>query len=193
MAIGATKSKAGIIPESAPVVVSGSSRGVWIQGVNSDARTAQGTTTKLCSPLAITDSTFTWLPLAVGVTRVQVRARVPKATTAVGTSPLIALFALWRTDPNSTIDPSAAVADEFQFERLDAATLTATGSSLTFPASPTTSNCRYDATWFYSSMLSTSPFNPTDMNGAHYLGIVVTVAGACTASAAMPIDVLVMN
>lgn len=191
MAIGATKGKAGIIPESAPVVVSGSSRGMLVLSVNDNALTAQGLTNKLYGPMTITDSTFHWLPISVGVTRIEVQARVARSTVTAITSPKIAIIGMWRTDPNSTSDPAAAVADEFHFDRIDA-DMTAAGTTLTFPASPVTSpgNCRYDGTNWYSAIAGGVQY---DIRGAHYIGIVVTNAGASTGSVAMPIDVLLLN
>jgi hypothetical protein len=186
MAIGSTNSLA-IRPGAQTIVVAGSSHGSYGQA-NDDARTAQ-TTANLCKPSGITAATFHWMRVPQGVTRVMAQARVPIATTAVGTSPIIAIVgAVGETDGDPT-----ATDGTIRYKRIDgtqtaAIDIVATGQTLTFPASPTTSNCLNDATWFYSQ--ESQAF---DILGCKWVGVLVMTLGACTASAAMPVDLYGLN
>lgn len=190
MAIGATGG-AGIKAGANPLVVIGSAHSTAVQ-VNDDARTAQGTTTKLYNPLGITDSVFHFKKIPPGTTRALVRARVPIATTAVGTSPIVAIVGLIDNgDHDDCLASGVGIVDgTIQPIRLDSATAAGAGQTLTFPASPTTSNCTNDGVWFYSDVIS---LTATDLQGCKWIGVLVTVAGACTASAAMPCDVILQN
>jgi len=174
MAIGITYGT-GIHAATTPVVIYGSGHAQWKQ-INDDARTAQGTTTKLTAPGTITDSTFHWCRLGQGVTGVSVRARVPIATSAVGTSPVVALIGAYAID--SAADPAGINDATVYYKRLDSVGIVDTGLTLTFPASPTTSNCMNDASWFHSAEPSIGGY---DCRGARWVGVLVMTAGACTA------------
>src|SRR5574343_917359 len=181
MAIGETK-KPGMITSTMQKVVAGSARGEWITA-NTDARNTQ-VTTELYGPSTIVDSSFHWLAVPAGATRVLIQAKTLRAVTAVGTSPSVALVGGWLTSLGTPdTNPASATAGEVRFARLDAATLGATGQALTFNATPTTSNNLYDSVYWYSIMLPdvTSKIG-YDLCGANWLGVIVTVASATTAS-----------
>ncbi len=191
MAVGSVKG-AGVKFGSQGMVSPGSAHSVKIQA-NDDARTAQGITTKLYNPLGITDSVFHWARVPQGTTRTLMRARVPIATTAVATGPTVAIIGLLDNgDHASPLDAAGAGIVDGTIEplRLDAATHAAAGQLLAFQASPTTSNQANDGVWFYSDIVS---LTAVDMQGCKWVGAVVTVLGACTASAAMPVDFIFEN
>lgn len=184
MAIGSTKG-AGVRRGTGPLPGSALS---YVVTANDDARTAQ-TAAMSYNPSTITDSVFHWVRVPPGTTRVLCRAKVPKATTAVGTSPIVKIVgAISRTGAH---DDCAGVTDgAIEFQRLDAATWAAAGQTLTFPASPSTTNCYNDSTYFYSDVISLTAI---DLQGCEWVGVLVTTLGACTASAAMPVDLTFQN
>lgn len=186
MAIGTTKGN-GVRSGGVPLVCVGSAHGSWYQ-VNDDARTAQ-TATMLYNPNVITDSTFHWVSIPQGTTGVLPRARVPIATTAVGTSPIIYLLGASSTSI-SNVSPEGVNDGTIRIMRLDTVAIDGTGLTLTFPASPVTTNCLNDATWFYSATPSLAGY---DCRGSQWVGVAVQTAGACTASAAMPVDLLFLG
>lgn len=197
MAIGTTKG-AGVKAGAVPMVVSGSAHGAWVQA-NDDARTAQGATTNLYNPTAITDSTFHWVHVPQGTTGCLVRARVPIATTAVGTSPIVAIITATNFAGASNADPAPGgvpVTDgTIRIVRVDSPGIGDTGQTCTFPTSPSTTNCQCDSTWFYSAWGTSGAASLAgfDHRGGQWVGVLVMTAGACTASAAMPIDLLLLN
>lgn len=164
--------------------------------IHSDARTAQ-TAANLLHPLGVTDSLCGWLPLNGAGFITCVRARVPIATTAVGTSPIIQLFLGWGeldssgVPLNSALTGNDGVTPMFRVERLDNAVLGAAGLTLTFDATPAAATDSYnDGIYFFStSVLQT----PTDLRGASHLFCAVATAGACTASAVMPVEACFVN
>lgn len=186
MAIGSTKG-AGVRPGTVPMVCVGSAHGTW-QQVNDDARTAQ-TATMLYNPSVITDSVFHWVSIPQGTTGCLVRARVPIATTAVVTSPIVYLIGAYSTS-ESNFDCAGVTDATIRFQRLDSVNIDDAGLTLTFPASPTTTNCQNDAVWFYSKTPSLAGY---DCRGAKWVGVAVQTLGACTASAAMPVDLLFLG
>ncbi len=186
MAIGATKG-GGMRPGGTPVVIPGSAHGVWVTA-NDDCRTAQ-TAAMLYNPSSITDSTFHWIRVPYGTTRALIRGKVAKATTAVGTSPVVRVVGAY--DVAGGLADCSGVADgTVEFLRLDAATWAATGLTLTFPASPSTTNCYNDTTYFYSDVASLTPI---DLLGANWVGVPVVTASATTASAAVLAELCFIN
>lgn len=188
MAIGTTKG-AGIQAGTTPVVISGSGHGQWVQA-NDDARTSQESF--LYAPGTITSSTFHWVRMTVGATGVCIRARTPIATTAVGTSPVVAIVGAYDAGTGSAAvgDPAGINDGTVYYKRLDSVGIADAGLTLTFPASPDTSNCQNDAAWFYSAEPLVGGY---DCRGAKWVGVLVTTSGANTASAAMPIDIMLLN
>jgi len=186
MAIGTTRG-AGVRGGGVPLVSPGSAHGVW-QVANDDARTAQ-TSTMLYNPNVITDSTFHWVHMPQGTTGVLPRARVPIATTAVGTSPIIYLLGASSMN-GSHASPEGTNDGNIRIMRLDTVAIDGVGLTLTFPGSPTTTNCQCDGTWFYSATPSLAGY---DCRGSQWVGVAVQTAGACTASAAMPVDLLFLG
>lgn len=167
-------------------VVSVTARGTWVV-VHDDARIANSAA-ELLNPTSVDDSVCHWIPVDPSAAKItSLRCKVPIATTAVGTSPIVRVYLGWGTLADSGSAPSDGT---FRFERLDNASQTAAGLTLTFDATPTTSDQFNDATYFYS----TSVFQtPTDLKGANYILVLVETAGACTASAAMPIEACFVN
>ena len=163
-----------------------SNYGKWIT-LHDDARTAQSAT-DLLRPVAVDDSVCHWVEVSKGASKLAcIRAKVPIATSAVGTSPVVRVYAGYGVLPSTGIPPTDG---SFRVERLDNSSWTAAGLTLTFAASPTTSNAHNDAVYFYSaSVLQT----PTDLKGANYILVAVETAGACTATAVMAVEGMFLN
>lgn len=184
-AIGSMQTAAPSVAPSA-VVASTSCYGVWVT-VHDDARTAQSAG-NLLKPVAVADSVCHWIKIERPAARMgRLRCKVPIATTAVGTSPVVRVFAGYGT---LNTDGSAPTDGSFRVERLDSGTWTAAGLTLAFPASPTTSNCPNDATYFYATAVLQTP---VDMQGAQYILVEVETAGACTSSAIMLVEAVFLN
>ena len=169
------------------LIATGSAHSTWAMGVNSDVTIAQTAAVRY-APGTVTDNSFGWLKLPQGVTGVSVRARSPIASTAL-TSPVVALVGAWDNALGLTT-PVGVNDGTVTFKRLDALNILDAGQPLTFPASPSTSNCQNDAAWWYSAEPTIGGF---DCRGAKWVGVFVMTAGASTASAAMPVDLLQMN
>ena len=161
--------------------------GQWLK-VHDDARTAQ-TTANSVNVTAMAASVAHWTAIPSGCGKIcQVRAYVPIATTAVGTSPIIQLFLGYGTLNSVGAPPTDGT---FRFERLDNAVILATGLTLTFNANPNAATNNYnDATNFYSTSVLQSP---TDLRGATHVLCQVLTAGACTATAIMAIEACFVN
>lgn len=187
MAIGATRG-GGVRTGGIPQVLVGSALNTIVQA-NDDARTAQ-TATMRYGPAGITDSTFHWVRVPAGTTRVLIRARTPIATTAVGTSPVVWLLGAMARDTEALADCAGVNDGTVQYLRLDSATYGGTGQTLTFDATPATTDSLNDSVWFYSDVAS---LTATDLQGCQWVGVAVATAGANTASAAMPIDLIFEN
>lgn len=163
-----------------------STAGAWVT-VHDDARTAQAET-DLLNPTAVDDAVCHWVRLDRAASKIcHLRCKVPIATTAVGTSPVVRVYLGYGA---LNEDGSVPTTGGFRVERLDNADPAAEGLTLAFEGSPSAGNQMHDAAWYYSrSVLQ----EPTDLRGADYLIVLVETAGVCTASAAMPIEACFVN
>lgn len=184
MPIGTTRG-GGVRTSGIPQSLVGSSLSTVVIA-NDDARTAQSATDRY-NPAAIDDSTFHWVRVPAGTTRVLCRAKCAIATTAVGTSPVVILVGALDTTSGSKTDCANVTDGTVQFLRLDAATWAASGQTLTFNATPTTSNSYNDAAYFYSDVIS---LTATDLQGCEWVGVPVITASATTASTAVIVELI---
>jgi len=163
-----------------------SAQGEWVV-LCTDARTAQSAA-DLLNPTAIDDATNRWV--ATGMKRgklAALRARIPVATTAVATSPIVRVIGGW-----GTITTGAPPTDgTFICARLDASAWTTAGITLTFAASPdVATDTPSDGTYMYADYYFDTPL---DLLGADFIIAAVSTAGAITASAAIEIMGLFVN
>lgn len=167
-------------------VVSVTARGTWVV-VHDDARIANSAA-ELLNPTSVDDSVCHWVRLDRAASKIcHLRCKVPIATTAVGTSPVVRVYLGYGA---LNEDGSVPTTGGFRVERLDNADPAAEGLTLAFEGSPSASNQMHDAAWYYSrSVLQ----EPTDLRGADYLIVLVETAGVCTVSAAMPIEACFVN
>jgi hypothetical protein len=190
MAISATEN-AGIKIGTAAIVVAGSVLGIWKQ-THADACATAQTTAMQYNPSTLSSTNIKWLRVPVGATRCFVQARVPKATTTIGTNPLVKVYGGWIANGNDATLPENVTAGEVRYMRLDSAAIGDTGTTIAWPStSPSTSNTLNDSTWYYSTPPTQTGF---DTLSAEFVCVMVTTAaGALTASGAMPIDILFTN
>lgn len=101
-------------------------------------------------------------------TRCRIRGKCAVAVSAVSTSPVVKLYGLYTASQvsNDTLPSDAA------WERLDATTLAATGTTLTFAAASANTQV-VDSTYLYTDVSS-----DIDCKGAQYIALLVTTAGA---------------
>jgi hypothetical protein len=170
-------------------VVVAAPKGQWVT-VNDDARTAQGASV-LLSPATVTDSVFHWVAVPEGVRKVLVRARMPVGTATVTTSPKVRVWGAFKTQATSGevaigSDGSFVNDGTIQFVRLDNATVSNAGVTLSLA----TSSRLVDSTWSYSDVSTLSGY---DTQGADYIGVMVDTAAAIVSSAAVEIQVLLLN
>lgn len=183
MAIGALRST-GTRTNGNQEVIASATKGVWTVA-NDDCRTAQSAA-MLLSPATITDSTFHWVKVPQGATKVLVRARVPIATTSIGTAPTVRVIGAYENGGTINSDGSMPSDGTVCFARLDAATWA--GTALTVWGVVTLATAEYrDASYYYSNVTALAGYA---LLGADYVGIPVVVASATTATAAVEIQVL---
>lgn len=175
MAIGTAQDAIGEVGDSLTRIAY---TGDWTT-INSDAA-AINATPEMMNPLSANDSTNFWRKIPRGCGSVVIRARIIAAgTTAVtANTPRIRLYAGY----------GALVSDvPEKFLRIDATGPGVTGQVLTFPASPTTSNCFNDVTNFYSQPVSLAG---SDLCGGSYLTCMIETAAAGTLGGAMFVEAL---
>lgn len=180
MPIGSAKA-GGVNVSSGPLVFPASVKGTWTIA-NDDAETAQSAT-DLLVPAGIDDSTFHWVEVHPGATRVLVRARMAVGAT-VTTDPIVRIIGAF-ADPAS--DGSYANDGSVMFLRLDNADWNATGVTLDLTSSGSTMNS--DSVYAYSDVTTLDGY---DVKGSWYIGVAVETA-ANVNSGTVPVQVLFLN
>jgi len=174
MAIGGILNQ-GVKTSGAPVNIS-SVKGFWF--VCHDNLEAAAETTGLLQPFGITTSSFHWVKVPDGATRVLVRARNDAAATTFTTSPVVRIIGMdgVPTDAGS-FSGTAGNANFGEPTRLDNADANAAGVTLTLAA---TTNLE-DASYEYGDPPDLTGY---DLKGCSYVGMVVETAANVTGGAA---------
>lgn len=103
--------------------------------------------------------------------RCRIRGRCAVAISAVSTSPVVQVYGLY-TDTQNIATGGTTLPADARWERLDAATLAGTGTTLTFAAASSNTQV-VDATYLYTDVSS-----DIDCKGAQYVLVLVKTAGA---------------
>lgn len=151
---------------------------------NTDATTATSGAA-LYDPLNSGGTTILPVRLGANATRVMLRARITSATTAVATSPVVRVYAIWG---GNSEDWTTGI-----MGRIDTNDVDATGLTLSLPASPSTTNMTSQAlgatTYRYGDWVS---LDGTDCKGADAILVVVETAASITGGAC-DVQVAVLN
>jgi len=173
--------------EAATLCVSGSAKGSWVTA-NRDARTAQAAAV-LCAPASVATTTpVDWVKVSVGVTRVLIQARFPKATASVATSPVVRVFGAIVAGGDIAADGTVPQTGTVRIIRLDTVGFATAGQTLTLGVS-TTANSN-DSTYWYSNPIDLTGY---DIMGSDYVAVFVETAAAITATDVVEIQVLLLN
>lgn len=155
-----------------------SSKSTTIEAV-SDATATAVTAAQLLNHATITSTAVRWIKRGPHTTRVRIRGRVTVACTAVGTSPVVRVVgAILNGAAEPTADTPNISGASVTFRRLDNATETAAGVTLTFNATPTSSNSYGNGTYFYSIVI-----DAIDLEGVDYFAVLVETAAGITGGA----------
>jgi hypothetical protein len=171
------------------VVIAGSAKGTWVTA-NTDATATAQTTAQLYAPSSIAGtSKVQWIKVHAGCTRVLVRARMPKNTSAVATSPVIRVYGANMADGALIASDGTVPTDgTIQFLRLDNASVTAAGPTVTLTCATTTT--MNDATYWYSNVVDLTGY---DLLGSDYVGVLVSTSASITGGGAVEVQLLLLN
>lgn len=174
-----------------------SCEGKWVQ-LHDDATATAATAAELLNPTGFGIATAHWIEIKKPASKLcRVRARVPRAITAVSTQLIVQLYAAWATSSFAGSPAAEGYSanvpltdGSVKVERLDASTWAAAGLTLTMQGSPTTSNQACDAAYWYStSALQT----PADLHGATHLLCLVSQAMVKTGTGTPIVEGLLIN
>ena len=172
-----------------PVRVNSSQREGQGSSVGSVSVAWSGATTAASNPRTPLALTANIVPLAVGpnVTRILLRARLTSATTAVATSPVVFVYAVYPTvgGPDSV---EAGI-----LWRVDNTDPNGAGLTLTLPGTPANTNMTEQVidsvTYRYGTTVS---LDGTDLKGARWALVVVSTAASIT-DGACDVEALVID
>lgn len=149
-----------------------STKALWTTIHNSLIATAS-TAAQAANPGSRVDSDTNAILVKVpdNATRCRIRGKCAVAISAVTTSPVVKLYGMYTANGNLPATNTSLPADA-SWERLDATTLAAAGTTLTFAAASANTQV-VDSTYLYTDVSS-----DIDCKGAQYVTLLVTTAGA---------------
>lgn len=184
MAIGAYIKASVRVAKGSAIMHQASVRGTWYQA-NDNLEAAQSAG-ELLSPASIALSTFHWVRVPDGATRILYRAKSDVAATTVVTSPIVQIWGAYgiigedgsfsTTAGTQALSGTDAAANFARFLRLDGITSGATGVTLTLAVTGVLN----DASYRYHEV---ADLTGVDLKGAEYVGIIVATAGSLTGGA----------
>jgi hypothetical protein len=157
---------------------------------HTDLSATAATAAQQANPGSVTSTNVTWVKVPDNATRFVLRSKAAADISAVGTQPIVKVYAAYT--PSELVTSSASVAwpTGTEFMRVDASTLAASGITLTLSSSANTQI--KDSAFIYSDPHS---ITGTDALGGWYIGVLTTQAGAVTSatSTVIPCEIMFLN